>query len=164
MKNIIGITDIMVSPALTRDFKDVYIVCELMECDLDRIVSSSQPLTDAHIQYFVYQILRGLLYIHSANVLHRDLKPSNLLVNSNCDLAICDFGLARGVVDDETLTEYVVTRWYRAPELLDGSPVLRSSCRCLVRWLYPGRIAWASASLSRQRLHAPATSHYKYPW
>ena len=89
-----------------------------MECDLDRIVSSSQPLTDAHIQYFVYQILRGLLYIHSANVLHRDLKPSNLLVNSNCDLAICDFGLARGVVDDETLTEYVVTRWYRAPELL----------------------------------------------
>ena len=58
------------------------------------------------------------VYIHSANVLHRDLKPSNLLVNSNCDLAICDFGLARGVVDDETLTEYVVTRWYRAPELL----------------------------------------------
>jgi len=117
-ENIIGITDIMVSPALTRDFKDVYIVCELMECDLDRIVSSSQSLSDAHIQYFVYQILRGLLYIHSANVLHRDLKPSNLLVNSNCDLAICDFGLARGVVDDETLTEYVVTRWYRATELL----------------------------------------------
>jgi|EP00505_MAST-04D_sp_SCG-Rhode-Island_P004868 serine/threonine protein kinase len=117
-ENVIGITDIMVSPALYRDFKDVYIVCELMECDLDRIVSSSQPLTDAHAQYFCYQILRGLLYIHSANVLHRDLKPSNLLVNSNCDLSICDFGLARGVADDETLTEYVVTRWYRAPELL----------------------------------------------
>jgi serine/threonine protein kinase len=117
-ENVIGLTDIMVAPALTQDFRDVYIVCELMECDLDRIVSSSQPLTDAHAQYFVYQIIRGLLYIHSANVLHRDLKPSNLLVNSNCDLSICDFGLARGVADDETLTEYVVTRWYRAPELL----------------------------------------------
>ena len=57
-------------------------------------------------------------YVHSSNVLHRDLKPQNLLVNSNCDLAICDFGLARGVADDTTLTEYVVTRWYRAPELL----------------------------------------------
>jgi serine/threonine protein kinase len=41
------------------------------------------------------QVLRGLKYVHSANVLHRDLKPSNLLVNANCDLKICDFGLAR---------------------------------------------------------------------
>ena len=72
-----------------------------------------------HYQYFLYQILRGLKFIHSANVLHRDLKPSNLLVNANCDLAICDFGLARGVDGQEALlTEYVVTRWYRAPELL----------------------------------------------
>ena len=65
----------------------------------------------------------GLKYIHSANVLHRDLKPSNLLVNSNCDLSICDFGLARGINADyeDTLTEYVVTRWYRAPELLTES-------------------------------------------
>ena len=88
------------------------------ECDLDRIISSSQALSDEHTQYFIYQTLRALKFIHSANVLHRDLKPSNLLVNSNCDLAVCDFGLARGVAEDETLTEYVVTRWYRAPELL----------------------------------------------
>lgn len=70
-----------------------------------------------------WQVLRGLKFIHSANVLHRDMKPSNLLVNANCDLAICDFGLARGVeleYEDE-LTEYVVTRWYRAPELLCDS-------------------------------------------
>ena len=68
----------------------------------------------------MYQILRALKYIHSANVLHRDLKPSNLLVNANCDLAICDFGLARGFDSEgsDPLTEYVVTRWYRAPELL----------------------------------------------
>lgn len=73
------------------------------------------------LQYFLYQILRGLKYIHSANVIHRDLKPSNLLLNANCDLKIIDFGLARPTAENELLTEYVVTRWYRAPELLLNS-------------------------------------------
>lgn len=73
------------------------------------------------MQYFLYQILRGLKYIHSANVLHRDLKPSNLLLNANCDLKICDFGLARVTSESDFMTEYVVTRWYRAPELLLNS-------------------------------------------
>lgn len=91
-----------------------------METDLHRIIYSKQPLTLEHIQYFIYQILRGLKYIHSANVIHRDLKPSNILVNGNCDLKICDFGLARGLEDEQLggLTEYVVTRWYRAPEIM----------------------------------------------
>ena len=66
----------------------------------------------------MYQLLRGLKYIHSANVLHRDLKPSNLFVNANCDLKIGDFGLARTTSETDFMTEYVVTRWYRAPELL----------------------------------------------
>lgn len=70
------------------------------------------------MQYFLYQILRGLKYIHSANVLHRDLKPTNLLLNANCDLKIADFGLARTLSETDFMTEYVVTRWYRAPELL----------------------------------------------
>jgi mitogen-activated protein kinase 1/3 len=61
-----------------------------------------------------------LKYIHSANVIHRDLKPSNILVNATCELKICDFGLARGIVDNLELTEYVVTRWYRAPEIMLG--------------------------------------------
>ena len=69
-------------------------------------------------QYFLYQLLRGLKYVHSANVLHRDLKPSNLLLNANCDLKIADFGLARTTSETDFMTEYVVTRWYRAPELL----------------------------------------------
>jgi mitogen-activated protein kinase 1/3 len=60
-----------------------------MDTDLHRVIYSRQKLSDDHIQYFVYQILRAMKYLHSANVLHRDLKPSNLLVNSNCDLKVC---------------------------------------------------------------------------
>ena len=113
--NIIRIIDILPPPADADEYEDIYIVQDLMETDLHRIIYSRQALTIEHIQYFMYQILRGCKYLHSANVLHRDLKPSNLLLNSNCDLKICDFGLARGLEDEQTggLTEYVVTRWYR---------------------------------------------------
>ena len=97
-----------------------------MECDLYKLLRS-QKLGDDHVCYFLYQIIRGLKYIHSANCLHRDLKPSNLLLNSNCDLRICDFGLSR-VSDPEVdhtgnLTEYVATRWYRAPEVMLNAKV-----------------------------------------
>lgn len=85
---IIRIIDIIPPPSTAEEFEDVYIVQDLMETDLHRIIYSRQPLTIDHIQYFVYQILRGLKYIHSANVLHRDLKPSNLLLRSNCDLKV----------------------------------------------------------------------------
>lgn len=94
-ENIITIYDIMTVPPNNQNFQDIYIVSNLMESDLERIIRSKQVLTDQHFQYFLYQILRALKYIHSANVLHRDLKPSNILVNANCDLAICDFGLSR---------------------------------------------------------------------
>jgi len=120
-ENILNLRDIMLPPAGSIDqWKDIYLVLELMDTDLHYIIHSKQALTDDHIQYFIYQILRGLKAIHSASVLHRDLKPNNLLVNKNCDLKICDFGLARGVDGSVSaaLTEYVVTRWYRAPELL----------------------------------------------
>ncbi|CAJ2654301.1 mitogen-activated protein kinase homolog NTF6-like [Trifolium pratense] len=115
--NVIKIKDI-IKPADKEKFNDVYIVYELMDTDLHQIIQSNQALTDEHCQYFLYQLLRGLKYIHSANVLHRDLKPSNLLLNANCDLKICDFGLARTTSEADFMTEYVVTRWYRAPELL----------------------------------------------
>lgn len=105
------------------NFNEVYLYEELLECDMHQIIRSQQSLTDAHYQSFIYQILTGLKYIHSANVLHRDLKPGNLLVNADCELKICDFGLARGFSEDPALdagflTEYVATRWYRAPEIM----------------------------------------------
>jgi serine/threonine protein kinase len=120
---------------------------ELMECDLAAIIRSGQPLTDAHFQSFIYQILCGLKYIHSANVLHRDLKPGNLLVNADCELKICDFGLARGFsMDPEEnagyMTEYVATRWYRAPEImLSFQSYTKASKQCPSRtsWGFPWR-------------------------
>ncbi|XP_064180615.1 mitogen-activated protein kinase 7 isoform X1 [Anguilla rostrata] len=121
--NIIAIKDIL-QPALPHSaFKSVYVVLDLMESDLHQIIHSRQPLTPEHTRYFLYQLLRGLKYIHSANVIHRDLKPSNLLVNENCELKIGDFGMARGLSShpEESrsfMTEYVATRWYRAPELM----------------------------------------------
>ena len=85
-----------------------------MDTDLNHIIRS-QRLSDDHIQFIVYQILRGLLFLHSAGCLHRDLKPSNVLINANCEVRLCDFGLARAAeYENETnapfLTEYVATR------------------------------------------------------
>nr|ACN39845.1 unknown [Picea sitchensis] len=119
-ENVVAIRDI-IPPPRREAFDDVYIAYELMDTDLHQIIRSNQGLSEEHCQYFLYQILRGLKYIHSANVLHRDLKPSNLLLNANCDLKICDFGLARITSETDFMTEYVVTRWYRAPELLLNS-------------------------------------------
>ncbi|KAF7844568.1 mitogen-activated protein kinase-like protein MMK2-like [Senna tora] len=134
-ENVMALKDI-IRPPQKENFNDVYMVYELMDTDLHQIIRSNQPLTDDHCRIpdsSVYKnagsvlskpitklflLLRGLKYVHSANVLHRDLKPSNLLLNANCDLKIGDFGLARTTSETDFMTEYVVTRWYRAPELL----------------------------------------------
>lgn len=119
-ENIISILDIM-KPKTIDDFTEVYLIQELMETDMHRVIRT-QDLSDDHCQYFTYQTLRALKAMHSANVLHRDLKPSNLLLNANCDLKICDLGLARSAnsADENSgfMTEYVATRWYRAPEIM----------------------------------------------
>ncbi len=93
-ENIISILDIL-PPVNMSVFEDVYVVSELMDTDLHQIIQTGQHLSQDHVQYFMYQILCGIKYIHGCNVVHRDLKPSNLLLNQNCDLKICDFGLAR---------------------------------------------------------------------
>jgi len=120
--NIIRILDMY--PPSAPNFEDIYMVTDVMETDLHRVIYSKQPLTEEHHAYFVHQIIRGLVYLHSAHVVHRDLKPSNLLVNKDCSLKICDFGLARVLSLSEDTedalerTDYVVTRWYRAPEVV----------------------------------------------
>ncbi|KAI4351009.1 hypothetical protein L6164_005403 [Bauhinia variegata] len=118
--DIVQIKHIMLPPS-RREFKDIYVVFELMESDLHQVIKANDDLTPEHHQFFLYQLLRGLKYIHSANVFHRDLKPKNILANADCKLKICDFGLARVSFNDAPSaifwTDYVATRWYRAPEL-----------------------------------------------
>ncbi|XP_060163971.1 mitogen-activated protein kinase 13 isoform X4 [Globicephala melas] len=91
-----------------------YLVMPFMQMDLQKIMG--MEFGEDKIQYLVYQMLKGLKYIHSAGVIHRDLKPGNLAVNEDCELKILDFGLARQA--DAEMTGYVVTRWYRAPEVI----------------------------------------------
>ncbi|GAB4849286.1 Mitogen-activated protein kinase 19 [Ancistrocladus abbreviatus] len=118
--DIVEIKRIMLPPS-KRDFRDIYVVFELMESDLHQVIKANDDLTREHHQFFLYQMLRALKYMHTANVYHRDLKPKNILANANCKLKICDFGLARVAFNDTPTTifwtDYVATRWYRAPEL-----------------------------------------------
>ncbi|XP_043695474.1 mitogen-activated protein kinase 9-like [Telopea speciosissima] len=118
--DIVEIKHIMLPPS-RREFKDIYVVFELMESDLHQVIKANDDLTPEHYQFFLYQLLRALKYIHTANVFHRDLKPKNILANADCKLKICDFGLARVSFNEAPSaifwTDYVATRWYRAPEL-----------------------------------------------
>ncbi|KAG6753858.1 hypothetical protein POTOM_041858 [Populus tomentosa] len=120
--DIVEIKHIMLPPS-RREFRDIYVVFELMESDLHQVIKANDDLTPEHYQFFLYQLLRGLKYIHTgmSNVFHRDLKPKNILANADCKLKICDFGLARVSFNDAPSaifwTDYVATRWYRAPEL-----------------------------------------------
>jgi serine/threonine protein kinase len=108
---------------------DVYLVTDLMEADLEQIIKSPQALSDEHVRYLSQQMLCGLRHLHLHGIVHRDLKPSNLVVDSFCRLKVCDLGLSRHIRDgagvapgeDALFTDYVVTRWYRSPELLLGS-------------------------------------------
>ncbi|XP_076173587.1 extracellular signal-regulated kinase 2 isoform X2 [Ptiloglossa arizonensis] len=111
--------------------RDIYLVFEYMETDLHNVIKKGNILQDIHKVYIMYQLFKAIKYIHSGNVIHRDLKPSNVLLNAKCHCKIADFGLARSVTQigegdgetasDPTLTDYVATRWYRAPEILVAS-------------------------------------------
>ncbi|GMI47015.1 hypothetical protein TrCOL_g11143 [Triparma columacea] len=107
--------------------KDIYLTFDFMETDLHAVIQA-KILEDIHKKYVIYQTLKALKYMHSGELLHRDIKPSNLLLNSDCHVKLCDFGLCRSVNTEgnntgpsPVLTDYVATRWYRAPEILLGS-------------------------------------------
>ena len=133
--------------------KDIYLVFEHMETDLHAVIRAD-ILEEVHRQYIVYQTLKALWYMHSAQLVHRDMKPSNLLLNSECLVKVADFGLARSLLDDggideggpsdNVLTDYVATRWYRAPEILLGSsryalPVDMWSLGCILGEMLGGK-------------------------
>ncbi|XP_011840991.1 PREDICTED: mitogen-activated protein kinase 12, partial [Mandrillus leucophaeus] len=112
---VIGLLDVFTPDETLDDFTDFYLVMPFMGTDLGKLMKH-EKLGEDRIQFLVYQMLKGLRYIHAAGIIHRDLKPGNLAVNEDCELKILDFGLARQA--DSEMTGYVVTRWYRAPEVI----------------------------------------------
>lgn len=105
--------------------RDIYLVFELMESDL-HIVIRAKILNIKHKRFIIYQLFKALKYLHSGKLVHRDLKPSNMLINSDCSMKLADFGLVRSILSEENgevpiVSDYIATRWYRAPEILLGS-------------------------------------------
>ncbi|NXK05895.1 MK15 kinase, partial [Herpetotheres cachinnans] len=121
--NIIKLLDVI----RAQNDKDIYLVFESMETDLHAVIKKGNLLKDIHKRYILYQLLKATKFIHSGNVIHRDQKPSNILLDADCFVKLCDFGLARSLCQmnedqgNPALTEYVATRWYRAPEILLSS-------------------------------------------
>lgn len=95
-ENLVQLRDLLL-PSDVRTFQDTFLVFDVMPCDLSKVINSKARLNSDNIKFLMFQLLRGLLYLHRANVLHRDLKPSNLLVDGDCMLKICDLGYVGGL-------------------------------------------------------------------
>ncbi|XP_025306490.1 mitogen-activated protein kinase 15 isoform X5 [Canis lupus familiaris] len=151
--NIIRLLDVI----RAENDRDIYLVFESMDTDLNAVICKGRLLRDVHKRYIFYQLLRATKYIHSGRVIHRDQKPSNILLDSSCVVKLCDFGLARPLSSlpeepaGQALTDYVATRWYRAPEVL-----LSSS------WYTPGVDMWSLGCILGEMLRGrplfPGTS------
>ncbi|XP_039701953.1 mitogen-activated protein kinase 15 isoform X4 [Pteropus medius] len=151
--NIIRLLDVI----RAENDKDIYLVFESMDTDLDAVIRKGRLLGDVHKRYIFYQLLQATSFIHSGRVIHRDQKPSNVLLDASCQVKLCDFGLARCLCgpregpEGQALTEYVATRWYRAPEVL-----LSSS------WYTPGVDMWSLGCILGEMLRGrplfPGTS------
>ncbi|KAM7075410.1 mitogen-activated protein kinase 15 isoform 2-T2 [Molossus nigricans] len=151
--NIIRLLDVI----RAENDRDIYLVFESMDTDLNAVIGKGRLLKDIHKRYIFYQLLRATKFIHSGRVIHRDQKPSNVLLDASCLVKLCDFGLARPLAglpegpEGQALTEYVATRWYRAPEVL-----LSSS------WYTPGVDMWSLGCILGEMLRGkplfPGTS------
>uniref|UniRef100_A0A673LHI6 Stress-activated protein kinase JNK n=1 Tax=Sinocyclocheilus rhinocerous TaxID=307959 RepID=A0A673LHI6_9TELE len=117
-KNIIRLLNVFTPQKSLEEFQDLYLVMELMDASLCQVIH--MDLDHERMSYLLYQILCGIRHLHSAGIIHRDLKPSNIVVKSDCTLKILDFGLARTACTNFMMTPYVVTRYYRAPEVILG--------------------------------------------
>ncbi|XP_077588330.1 mitogen-activated protein kinase 9 isoform X2 [Stigmatopora nigra] len=117
-KNIIRLINVFTPQKSLEEFQDLYLVMELMDASLCQVIH--MDLDHERMSYLLYQILCGIRHLHSAGIIHRDLKPSNIVVKSDCTLKILDFGLARTACTNFMMTPYVVTRYYRAPEVILG--------------------------------------------
>jgi len=156
-ENVITLLDVMKAD----NDKDIYLIFEYMETDLHAVIRAN-ILEDIHKRFIIYQLLKAIKYIHSAQVLHRDMKPSNLLLNSECLVKVADFGLARSINapkdegrQQQVLTDYVATRWYRAPEILLGSTTYTKgvdmwSVGCILGELLGGKPMFPGTSTTNQ--------------
>jgi serine/threonine protein kinase len=166
--NIVELKDVIL-PKDFDSFQDIYFVMDLMPADLRDLLRLGQQLPDAHIQFIMYQLMMAVSYMHSADIIHRDIKPENILVNQQCGLKLCDFGITRGVDfkrDPHISSIYVQTRWYRAPELLlefdKVSPAIDMwSCGCVLAELlqkgilFPGKFPAHQVELILKVLGTP---------
>lgn len=170
-ENLIGLRDVFLPPSLPANHRwnDLYLVTDLMDNNLRQIVKSKQPITMTHASYFMWQIFCGVKAMHDANIIHRDLKPHNVLINQNCDIKICDFGMARMEQIGDDMTEEVRTIWYRSPEVLVESrtyskPIDMWACGCILgellarKALYMGRHTRNMLELIVKHLGTPTDS------
>ncbi|PAV65546.1 hypothetical protein WR25_00825 isoform D [Diploscapter pachys] len=115
--NIIGLLNAFTTASQLEQFEDLYLVTELMDMNLTNFsIKGKKELRT--ISFLVYQLLCAIRHLHNCGIIHRDLKPSNIAINADCTLKVLDFGLARRMVHDSQMTSYVVTRNYRAPEII----------------------------------------------
>ncbi|WKY05740.1 hypothetical protein Q1695_006163 [Nippostrongylus brasiliensis] len=119
--NIIRLLSAFTPQTELSRFREVYLVMELMSHNLHEVITKLR-LDHRTLSFFVYQMLCAIKHLHNSGVIHRDLKPSNIVVNDKCVLKVLDFGLARKKVVDTAMrmSDYVVTRYYRAPEVILG--------------------------------------------
>nr|CAG4651917.1 EOG090X081V [Triops cancriformis] len=122
-KNIVRLYDVLHSD------KKLTLVFEHCDQDLKKYFDSLNGEIDPdRVRSFMFQLLRGLAFCHSRNVLHRDLKPQNLLINKNGELKLADFGLARAFgIPVRCYSAEVVTLWYRPPDVLFGAKLYTTS-------------------------------------